>query len=94
MNLIITHLNFNRYGEKLKVANLGNTIQEQKNFKEILKFTFIPVLFPDWWIAIRAPTGEVLKISEDATFQNGRIKSSNVVISFICFFNQTKNDLS
>ena len=93
-------MNFNRYGEKLKAANLGKTIEEQKIFKlfEFFKFKFtfkfIPLIFAYWWISIRAPTGEVLKISEDATFQNGRIKSSNVGICFICFFSQTKNDLS
>ena len=46
----------------------------------------IPELFADWRLYIRAPTGEVFEISKDATFQGGRIKSSNKVISFICYF--------
>ena len=44
------------------------------------------MLFADWGINIRAPTGEVLKISKDATFQGGRIQSNNKVICFICLF--------
>ena len=44
------------------------------------------MLFADWGINIRAPTGEVLKISKYATFQGGRIQSLNKVICFICLF--------
>ena len=50
-------------------------------------FTFILlVLLADWWIEIRAPSGEVLKVATDATFQGGRIKSLNEVICFISFY--------
>ena len=46
------------------------------------------MLFADWGINIRAPTGEVLKISKDATFQGGRILSNNkVIFLFVCFLN-------
>ena len=32
---------------------------------------------------IRSPTGEIFKISTDATFQDGRIESVNEVIIFL-----------
>ena len=40
-------------------------------------------MFADCWMAVRSPTGEVFKISKDATFQGGRIKSWNKVILFV-----------
>ena len=62
---------------------------KNKNVLSFWIFTFLLlVLFADWGINIRAPTGEVLKISKDATFQGGRILSNNkVIFLFVCFLN-------
>ena len=42
-------------------------------------------MFADWLLDLRTPTGEVLEISKDATFQRGRIRSLNEV-KFVFIF--------
>ena len=56
---------------------LDKYIQFSDNELSIL--TSLLVFSADWLLDLRSPTGEVLNIAIDATFQGGRIRSLNEV---------------